>query len=64
MPWASRSPISRRWEFVRYIGEFNASHQGCASNLCADVRLPPDKLRRTFAEIAPDFPVIGIYDFD
>jgi len=51
-------------EFVRYIREFDASHQGCVFNLCTDVRLPPDELRRTFARIAPEFPLIGVRGYD
>jgi hypothetical protein len=47
-------------EFVRYLREFDTSHQGCVFNLCTDVRLPPDKLHETFARIAPRYPVLGI----
>jgi hypothetical protein len=51
-------------DFVRLLREFDRAHEDCLINVCTDVRLPPDELRRTFARIAPEFPIIGVRGFD
>lgn len=51
-------------DFVQLLREFVRAHEGCLINHCTDVRLPPDKLRKTWTQIAPEFLVIGVRGFD
>jgi hypothetical protein len=47
-------------EFSRLLHWFDESHPGCTLQTITDAALPADplKLRNTFAEFAPGFPVV------